>query len=114
MQGIFRQGDVLIRRIDTMPVGITPRPLDRGRVILAYGEVTGHCHQIDTPSAVSLYNPPSSEVDAESAIDLSYITVDRLSQLVHEEHSAITLEPGNYRVIRQREYAPDQLRSVAD
>lgn len=36
------------------------------------------------------------------------------AQVVHDEHAPITLPPGNYRVVRQREYAPEQIRQVAD
>jgi hypothetical protein len=42
----YRQGDVLIERIAKMPTSTTPVARDAGRVILAYGEVTGHAHAI--------------------------------------------------------------------
>lgn len=114
MQDHYRQGDVLLVRVNNIPANVTPRPRDKGRVILAYGEVTGHAHQIDTPDTVALFNAPESEVDRTSGLELAYLKVDRLSQLVHEEHDAIMLEPGMYRVSNQREYAPEALRSVAD
>jgi hypothetical protein len=34
--------------------------------------------------------------------------------LEHDEHDTITLPPGSYRIVRQREYAPEEIRYVAD
>ena len=42
----YRQGDVLILRVNSVPDGLKVEPRDNGRVILAYGEVTGHAHAI--------------------------------------------------------------------
>ena len=105
---IFRQGDVLIERVDAIPAGAALRERDKGRVILAYGEVTGHAHAIDdsveAPTAVLL----------DSVDGLAFLKVDALSRLVHEEHSTIELAPGNYRITTQREYEPEGWRRVAD
>lgn len=103
-----RQGDVLIVRADRIPSEAKPKPRDGGRVILAYGEVTGHAHAIDDSPA----SPRAALLDAPSGE--TYLRVDALSQLVHEEHATIELEPGSYRVIRQREYSPEAIRNVAD
>lgn len=40
----YRQGDVLIERVDSFPANLTKVARDGDRVILAYGEVTGHAH----------------------------------------------------------------------
>jgi hypothetical protein len=42
----FRQGDVLVQRVTSIPEGDTAVARDNGRVVLAYGEVTGHAHAI--------------------------------------------------------------------
>jgi hypothetical protein len=34
--------------------------------------------------------------------------------LEHDEHDTIAIPPGNYKVIRQREYSPEAIRNVAD
>ena len=125
-----RQGDVLIVRVDSLPDNAKERTRDNGRVILAYGEVTGHCHQIDNPDAAMLFDLDLSATPQANArraayagitepvdpsVDLlTFLTVDKLSQLVHDEHAAITLEPGTYQVIRQVEYTPEAIRNVAD
>lgn len=102
---MVRQGDVLVTRVDSLPEKLSERPRDEGRVILAYGEVTGHCHQVADPGAAALLDAPDGE---------TYLRVDRLSELVHDEHGAIALEPGNYKVTRQREYTPEAIINVAD
>src|SRR3954453_10783779 len=43
---LYRQGDVLIARIDEVPEDLEAVPRDKGRVVLAYGEVTGHAHAV--------------------------------------------------------------------
>lgn len=107
----FRQGDVLITRIDRAPNGLTPRPRDGGRVILAYGEVTGHAHAI----ADTLEAPAAAIYDDPTAADGSFVMlVESDTGLVHEEHGRIDLAPGAYRVTRQREYTPEAIRMVAD
>jgi hypothetical protein len=103
-----RQGDVWLERVAAIPDTAVEKPRDHGRVILAYGEVTGHAHAIDdtveAPTA-TLFETPEG---------LAFLKVDALSQLVHEEHGSIALAPGHYRVKRQREYEPDGWRNVAD
>lgn len=103
----IRQGDVLLVPVRSIPKGAAPRARDNGRVILAYGEVTEHAHAI-----ADTVDDPACELLATG--DATYLRVDRVSQLVHEEHSAATLEPGTYRVVRQREYSPEAIRNVAD
>lgn len=105
---LIRQGDVLL-----IPVGKAPRgrkvKRDKGRVILAYGEVTGHAHAI-LDGHVQL-------ITAEDANDLAMwflLVPDKPASLVHEEHSTLVVPPGVYEVRRQREYAPEEIRLVAD
>lgn len=50
----FRQGDVFLELIeDASSVEVGKRlARDKGRVVLAYGEVTGHAHAIEEAGAV--------------------------------------------------------------
>ena len=100
----YRQGDVLLLLVASIPPEATEGKRDGGRIVLAYGEVTGHAHTIETDTATPFITP-----DGEL-----YIVVDEVSELVHQEHAAIALEPGAYRVVRQREYSPEAIRNVAD
>lgn len=100
---MYRQGDVLLIEVSGLPSEAAPLARDGGRVVLAYGEVTGHAHAIYDPGA-ALY----------AANDDRYLLVTAPVSLRHEEHSRIGLHPGVYRVVRQREYSPEEIRYVAD
>ena len=99
---IYRQGDVLIRRIKAVPQ-TTAKVRESG--ILAYGEVTGHCHKIE--------NLEQAEV-LECGNDLYLRVSEDGVRIVHDEHSPITLPEGNYEITIQREYSPEEIRNVAD
>ena len=93
---LYRQGDVLVREVTEIPTGLKKVPLDKGRVILAYGEVTGHAHAV-------LGDVEFLAADLKEMQD-RFLRVEQEAQIVHEEHSTITLPPGLYEVVRQREY----------
>jgi hypothetical protein len=125
---------------------LTPVARDKGRVILAYGEQTGHAHALVDPNVELFERPGSGERwlvihPAEPTLRTIRIKPDyvppcevvegpvRLADhaglvqivvrtggavLQHEEHSAIVLDPGTYRLPGQREYAPEAIRNVAD
>lgn len=104
---MFRQGDVLIRKIKSLPKAakdITPKD----RIVLAYGEVTGHAHAIAPGEAREF-----SMADAANATR-RFLSVVKEATVRHEEHAAIPLPPGIYEIVQQREYTPDAIRNVAD
>jgi len=103
----IRQGDVFVQQIAALPDGLTPKARDGGRVVLAYGEVTGHAHAIDSALA-ELFE------DRDGTLYLRVQAGAGAAQLVHEEHATIDLAPGCYRVTHQREYTPEAIRRVAD
>lgn len=91
---MYRQGDVLLKRVAGVPAEAKKIARVGGRVILAAGEVTGHHHAI-RDSGVAL-------VEHEGR---RFVTVgEKGAELKHEEHTAIPLAPGAYEVIQQREY----------
>ena len=68
------------------------------------GEATGHAHRLeDQAKAVALL--------IGAAL---YVRVLQRVQVLHEEHGALILEEGVWRVDRQRTYEPDGWRQVAD
>ena len=106
----YRQGDVAIIPISAFPENLTPVDRDNDRVVLAYGEVTGHAHAIAAEDVELFFAPGEASIMAER-----YLRVGSAGAvLVHEEHAPITLPPGKYEVRHQREYAPAELRQVAD
>ncbi|MHA1255173.1 MAG: hypothetical protein ACTSPS_06180, partial [Promethearchaeota archaeon] len=86
---IYRQGDILFKKIDTLPKSITEK-LDN---VVAEGEVTGHAHLLMNGALFEVIN-------SEDLI----IQAGENTKLIHNEHLPIKLEQGNYRVIRQREF----------
>lgn len=107
-KNVFRQGDVLLVAIDAIPEGAASCKVD-GDVILAYGEVTGHAHRL-APETVK----PFAKGGIWSPTAERFIQALDGATLRHEEHAAIALPPGVYRVVQQREYHPEELRNVAD
>ena len=107
----FRQGDVFLELIEDAAsvegeMGEAV-PRDAGRVVLAYGEATGHAHAIRSEHAM-LYRSKAANADR-------FLRVVRPVSLLHEEHSKIALAPGLYRVRRQIEWSDaDEPRVVAD
>lgn len=102
---MYRQGDVLLIPISNIKDVLQEVDRDNGRIILAYGEVTGHAHAIKSGQA-TLYKA--------AANDNRYLRVVEQVVLSHEEHDPIPLPPGDYKVLIQREYTPEEIRNVAD
>jgi hypothetical protein len=98
---MWRHGDILIATAYSLPPGARKRP----NLTLAYGEITGHSHRIKETGAAELW---------EGGGVLFLKVVNEAATLIHEEHLPITLPRGVYRVWRQREYTPQQIRQIED
>jgi hypothetical protein len=90
-----RQGDVLLVPTEEIPEEASVVPRDGGRVVLAYGEATGHAHAFSTAVATQLRHG-----------DRRYLRLTGRATLEHEEHAPIDVAPGSYEVVIQREYVP--------
>lgn len=116
MREHYRQGDVMLVRVERIPT--EAKEVRRGELVIALGEVTGHRHRIVDDEAVMFSTAPVAPItddDIERVRDAAiFVKLTRRSQLVHEEHAAIDLPVGTYRVVRQREYSPAEIRRVAD
>lgn len=102
---IYRQGDVLIMSCKKPEGALDPVPAEGDRSVLAHGEATGHTHSVAAKIATLYARAKTAE---------RYLEVTQPTELLHQEHAPIPLERGWYRVIRQREYAPSEIRYVAD
>lgn len=102
---MYRQGDVLVVAVDAIPRRAKLVDRDRGRVVHAYGETTGHAHAIAASGAAQLQHEDDRYLRVTAAGGVG---------LTHEEHDTIVVPRGDYRVVRQREYAPEAPRFVAD
>ena len=96
---MHRQGDVLFVKIDTLPEEALS---ERKNAILVEGEVTGHAHRLKGGKVW------------ETEAGILFVAAVVGSQIVHEEHHTIDLEPGYWHVVRQREYSPEEIRWVVD
>ena len=98
---MYRQGDVLL-----VPCGL---PSDAkkakvdGRIVLATGEATGHAHTV-------------AEADAElyELGEERFLSTEKAVAVEHQEHATVEVPAGTYKVIRQREYSPQEIRNVRD
>jgi len=94
----WRHGDVLIEEVEK----IEGEKVDN--LILAYGEVTGHKHQISKGLA-----------ELFESGDTKYLHVkSKKASLTHEEHKEIVLPQGFYKIIIQREHTPEGWKNVQD
>ena len=104
---MIRQGDVLVFRCDSAETkGAKRVKKDPRGVVLAEGEATGHHHRIQSPGVCMLFRKGTTD---------RVLTVARdIVQLVHEEHSAISISKGTYKVRRQVEWSLGKSRRVED
>lgn len=96
---MYRQGDLLIVKIDRAPRSQRRRLVTNG--VIQEGEATGHAHRL---------------VNGEAWWDGAdqFIASGGTATLTHDEHETITLPEGEYRVLRQREFTPEGERRVRD
>lgn len=103
------QGDLLITRIDSLPEGLLPVDGENGKYIVAHSE-TGHHHTMSTEHC-TFYRSANDDLAL-------WAVVSEPTTLLHERsfdtHSPITVNPGIYRINRQREYTPEGFRRAAD
>lgn len=96
---MYRQGDILFVRIERIPKQHANKKMDG---VVAEGEATGHAHRV---------------VDGDlwerghSGIDL-FVEAGVATKIVHEEHGTIELPKGVYKVVRQREFADTDGRTM--
>lgn len=116
MKGLIRQGDVILIPTSKKPSARAKVVLDNGRTILAYGEVTGHSHEVVTvapPATDATDDVPAQQLFEEP--DGSRILVLKTPcALTHQEHDRADLPIGSFRVVRQCEWDAEQIRRVAD
>jgi hypothetical protein len=114
MKEIFAQGDVLIERVASIePSGMTIAAGPDGSVTLAEGEATGHRHAIF--DAVTMFRDDGLARDIPGGLYIGHVRVDgECARVQHDEHSTIVLPKGTWRVRRQRELEPQDVRIVRD
>jgi hypothetical protein len=108
------QGDLLIRRIDKLPAGLTPAKAEAGQFVLAHSE-TGHNHVIAERPNIRVHStddPLLSYLEVIEATDEAEALIEHLRTF--DTHETLQVPPGIYEIRRQREYSPEGWRRVAD
>jgi len=111
---ILRQGDVLVKKTRKKVSAQAKRITDNGRTILAYGEVTGHAHEVITEAPPMTGDDVPAQQFFEEPDGTRLLVVRGPVMLRHEEHAPLVIPEGTYEVIRQVEYTPTAIRTVAD
>lgn len=106
----YAQGDVLLIPVDSIPSTAT-KPIARveGNLVLAYGEVTNHCHRIAEPTTEGWIDTNDEVfIEVKNLIDevrLQHGKMDGTRTPNDKPHDPITIPPGKYRVVpAQREF----------
>jgi hypothetical protein len=100
----YRQGDLLFKQVKAIPAGGKVRA--SGHIL--EGEATGHIHRV-----VETQLAEAEVLDCGAGLFMS-VTAEGGVSIVHEDHATLVLPPGNYEVVRQREYSPTEIRNVCD
>ena len=113
-KNIAAQGDLLIRRVNEFPTGLTPATATNGQYIAAHSE-TGHHHVIEARPNVRMFDsndPLVSYLEVIEATDAMETAIEHMRTF--DTHEKIVLPPGKFELRRQREHSPEGWRRVAD
>jgi len=108
------QGDVLFRRIDSLPADVVEQRR-KGRLVVAHSE-TGHHHAVDDP-AVKLFEKATRDpMVCYLQIAGEAVHCDVVHHRPHDTHETLRLLGAGttWEVRRQREYTPQGWRRVED
>lgn len=101
----YRQGDYLL--IAVAPVDksfMTKEDHPSGEVIIGHGEKSGHTHRVMSYAAEAWRGSGGNRI----------LSLQEPADLTHDEHGAISLPEGDYKIVQQREWTADKARVVQD
>jgi hypothetical protein len=108
-KNVCAQGDIYIRRVESLPAGAVEAKPENGVYIVTHSE-TGHHHVMEAKKA-KMYTLPDSIMDCLLVVE-EPTTLDHLRNF--DTHEPILFDKGVYNVRRQREYTPEGFRRVED
>ena len=102
----LQHGDVILQEVNGLPSGVSQVKIKAGCIILAEGEATGHHHTI-TDEGCKLF-----ELKGELYLEVTAPEV----VVTHEEHKAIPIPTGIYKVgrVQEYDYFAEMARQVRD
>ena len=89
MNGVHRNGPVVLIPVDWLPANVQQLPKHGGRVVLAVTERTGRAYEVQGHS-VMLY---------DAAEDERYLRAYSDCELVHDDDPAVKVRPGDYKIV---------------
>ncbi|HYZ61445.1 MAG TPA: hypothetical protein VE650_03250 [Acetobacteraceae bacterium] len=105
----YRQGDVLLVAEPALPGDAAPVAFAAEPLALVPGEAGPGSHTLAPSAVLRAYSRKGGDGS------VVWIELAGTVTLAHPEHAPVALEPGIWRVIRQREYEPAAApRRVAD
>lgn len=112
IEKLAAQGDVLFRRIDSLPADAVEQKR-KGRLVVAHSE-TGHHHAVDDP-AVKLFERATRD-PMVCYLQIAGEYADVVHHRPHDTHETLRLlgKGAIFEVRRQREYTPEGWRRVED
>lgn len=111
VKSLAAQGDVIFRRIGTLPDGVKETTLAGGTAVIAHSE-TGHDHAIHNGEARLFQKLEADPMVCYLAIDGDH--ADVVHHRSFDTHETLRLLKGNWEVRRQREWTPEGMRRVED
>ena len=125
----YQQGDVVMFKVDEKYFNENTRKGEEykshykgGKVqhaIVAFGEVTGHKHQVNMKDMVEEAGVTlSMGYNAKAGVDVpeGFAVIDAPVTITHEEHKPVELPPGYYmvRIVREFDHIAGRSTYVAD
>jgi len=110
------QGDVLFRRIDTLPDTVREHTKE-GPIVVAHSE-TGHHHAIERGPGIRMFEDPADPFVCYLQMDIG-VSAEVVHHRAWDTHETMRLlgsdtRPTVYKIHRQREWTPEGLRRVMD
>jgi hypothetical protein len=104
---LWQQGDVLLHSVEDIPAKAEKTEPKNGQFTLAIGEATGHSHTIDTLDTCEMFKDEAG---------VTWLSVLAPTTVRHQEHKAVTVPKGKYRIGLVREADPfeKEIRAVKD
>lgn len=102
----WAQGDIALFRLEGVPAGAVPEKDPQPQ--LAPGTTQGSRHCLESLAGITMFRHASP-----TALDGPILDAPKGLRVNHPEHGDVTLLPGVYAVVYQRQFA-EELRRVAD
>lgn len=113
----YRHGDISFHPVTSVPA--MAKKETRTSYIVAYGEATGHHHELNrgVSELPTASDKPQPKITVYTCDDgRRFVELDYRTPLDHPEHGLLTLEKGIYEIYEERERDPfeNALRKVID